>query len=291
MSRSNLALVLAALMCAIACSAEERSGEAVEHAAQRATDAPEARVERFIADFGAAWHEVRGQFDQDPFAGLERWDAAASRMDAEHFVPGASCGAQGAFSRTQADHDPRTERVLTSSVDGDRASVRTDGPHPSFSNRRVQYVYSLARSGDGWRIASVVLDEGAAAPSVGASEVPELPPPVRAGPGPDYSAVDRNAALAMLRAGELASVLLLPAELGGTDDPRNVVYVPPFVVERKRHIDLDVVRPMIDSGRVRRYTATPEYQGTSVIPIAIHIRAHDPGEFVADIAIWGASLE
>jgi hypothetical protein len=52
-----------------------------------------------------------------------------------------------------------------------------------------------------------------------------------------------------------------------------------FVVERKQHTDADMILPLIHDGRVRSYTATPRYEGSSFVPAAIEIRAFDPGEF------------
>jgi hypothetical protein len=230
--------------------------------------------------------------DSDPLRALDRWDGAIAEVDARHFVTGAGCGSQGAFSRTQADHDPETERTLSVSVHGDRATVRTDAPNRFYRNRRTQYVYALTRSSDGWRIAQLVEDEAAAkehtAESATATPPAAMAPPPAWGAGPDYSSVDVRAAKALVVTGQLTKVLLLPAELGGDEgDPRNVVYAPLFVAEQKQRIDLTIVRPMVAEGKVKRYTASPEYRGTSAIPIALHIRAYDPGEFVADIHIWG----
>lgn len=39
-----------------------------------------------------------------------------------------------------------------------------------------------------------------------------------------------------------------------------------------------------------QYTATPEYQGASFIPIAIKIVASNPGNFTTTINIWGEAL-
>ena len=51
---------------------------------------------------------------------------------------------------------------MNTSVQGDRASLRTEAPNRSFKNRKTQYVYSLVRAGNEWRIASLVEDEAAA---------------------------------------------------------------------------------------------------------------------------------
>lgn len=83
---------------------------------------------------------------------------------------------------------------------------------------------------------------------------------------------------------------LLPAEFGGTDDPRNIVYVPVGFAASKTDIDTNVIKPLVAEGKVTEYQATPEYQGKSFIPIAIRIVASNPGSFASDINIWGKAL-
>ncbi len=72
--------------------------------------------------------------------------------------------------------------------------------------------------------------------------------------------------------------------------PPNVVFVPAFAVELKSRMDLNVVRPLAEEGSVRTYTATPAYEGKSVIPISIRISATDPGRFEGTVGIWGRGL-
>ena len=113
-----------------------------------------------------------------------------------------------------------------------------------------------------------------------------------AGPnGPDFSGIDSKAkAEARLQSGELEKLLLLPAEFGGTDDPRNVVYVPRGFVAMKRNIDLNIIKPLVDGGKITEYRAMPEYEGESLVPIAIKVVASKPGSFTTDINIWGKAL-
>jgi hypothetical protein len=56
---------------------------------------------------------------------------------------------------------------------------------------------------------------------------------------------------------------------------------------REGGIDQNVVAALAAKGTVTRYSATPEYQGSSFIPTAIRIVASDPGEFSIVINIWG----
>ncbi|MGM9482508.1 hypothetical protein ACS5PN_15055 [Roseateles sp. NT4] len=110
--------------------------------------------------------------------------------------------------------------------------------------------------------------------------------------GPDYRHVDsRHKAEALYKRGELKKLLLLPMEFGGQDEPPNVVYVPAFAVELKSRLDLSTIRPMAEKGLVRKYTATPAYEGKSVVPSAIRISATEPGRFEGVVSIWGKALQ
>jgi hypothetical protein len=108
--------------------------------------------------------------------------------------------------------------------------------------------------------------------------------------GPDFSNVDIKRARVLSNEGTLAPLLLLPPEFGGSNVPQNVVFVPPWVVEQKRRIDTEIVANLVRDGHATRYAATPEYQGSSAVPIALRIRAHDPKDFQTKIAIWGDAL-
>ena len=93
-----------------------------------------------------------------------------------------------------------------------------------------------------------------------------------------------------MQSGELEKLFLLPPDFGGTDDPRNIVYVPRGFVAAKRDIDTNIIKPLIESEKITEYQATPEYQGKSFVPIAIRIVARNPGSFTTDINIWGKAL-
>jgi hypothetical protein len=109
--------------------------------------------------------------------------------------------------------------------------------------------------------------------------------------GPDFSAIDSLAkAEGLFRRGDLEKLLLMPPEFGGEDTPANTLYVPVGVADIKAGIDNNVIRPLAAEGKIRQYSAEPEYQGSSFIPIAITIEASDPGEFRTTINIWGEAL-
>ncbi len=109
--------------------------------------------------------------------------------------------------------------------------------------------------------------------------------------GPDYSTVDWQAKAAELFGrGELEKLFLMPLGLGGEDSPLNTLYVPVGVADIKAGIDSNVIGPLVADGKVTEYTASPEYQGDSFIPIAIKIVASNPGRFATTINIWGEAL-
>jgi len=110
--------------------------------------------------------------------------------------------------------------------------------------------------------------------------------------GPDFSDVDSlKQAAAMYRKGKLERMHLIPLEFGGPDNEDNVVYVPLGLTDVKRGIDLNVIGPLVQAGKVTEYKAEPEYEGESFVPIAIKITAWEPGKFTTTINIWGEALE
>jgi hypothetical protein len=113
----------------------------------------------------------------------------------------------------------------------------------------------------------------------------------KAANGPDYSAVaSLEKASCLAEKGELVRMLLLPGMFGGEDSPRNVVFVPPFAADLKQRADENIVRSLAAEGKITRYNAEPSYSGSSFVPIAITVRASDPGEFSETIKIWGDRL-
>jgi hypothetical protein len=61
-------------------------------------------------------------------------------------------------------------------------------------------------------------------------------------------------------------------------------------VEIKRSLDLNIIKPLMDEGKIKTYQATPEYLGDSFIPIAITITASGPAKFSSRIDVWGDAL-
>jgi hypothetical protein len=109
--------------------------------------------------------------------------------------------------------------------------------------------------------------------------------------GPDFSGIDSLAkAEEMYRRGDLEKLFVMPLEFGGEDITINTLYVPVGVAGIKAGIDTNVIGPLAAEGKITKYTATPEYQGKSFIPIALEIVASEPGEFRSTINIWGDAL-
>ena len=113
--------------------------------------------------------------------------------------------------------------------------------------------------------------------------------------GPDFSLIDSEQKAQQLCAqGSLVRMLLLPAAFSGSDIPENVVYVPAWLASAKEGIDLNIVRPLILDGTVEQYSATPEYDGESFVPVAVRISAWHPnypdGGFSSTLGVWGIGL-
>jgi hypothetical protein len=109
--------------------------------------------------------------------------------------------------------------------------------------------------------------------------------------GPDFSKIDSLAkAEELFQRGELEKLFLVPLEFGGQDTSLNTLYVPVGIAAIKSDIDNNVIARLAANGKATKYSALPEYQGKSRIPIAIEIVASDPGEFSTKISIWGKAL-
>ncbi|OCB52012.1 hypothetical protein A5722_30000 [Mycobacterium vulneris] len=115
--------------------------------------------------------------------------------------------------------------------------------------------------------------------------------------GPDFSMVDSAEKAEQLCAqGQLERVLLTPAEFGGPDHVRNVVYCPVGSAAAKADVDLNIVASLFREGKVQMYSAVPIYEGVSFVPVAVDISAWHPespdtGAFNARVAMWGSALQ
>ena len=107
--------------------------------------------------------------------------------------------------------------------------------------------------------------------------------------GPNFSGIDsQEKAEELFRRGELEKLFLMPLEFGGQDMPLDVLYVPIGVAGVKSGIDNNIIGPLVAEGTISQYTATPEYQGNSFIPIAIEkvqVRSGDPSRLCGLAAV------
>ncbi len=105
----------------------------------------------------------------------------------------------------------------------------------------------------------------------------------------DFASINSlKSAQAGARQGLLARVFLLPAELGGSDVPENIVYVP---VESKNIKD-QFTRELLDlyrSGSINKVSVVPSYKGDSFVPSQILVSAwldEKPLHYERVINIW-----
>lgn len=92
--------------------------------------------------------------------------------------------------------------------------------------------------------------------------------------------IERSAAarteLARLRAaGAVQKVLLVPAEMGGADEPANVVWLPPACAREKQNFDRRVQQQW-GRGVAVEYAAVPSYEDGAV-PARLALTARGPG--------------
>ena len=79
----------------------------------------------------------------------------------------------------------------------------------------------------------------------------------------DFSNVTSNAiAVQLSEQGKLEKLWMLPAALGGKDDPKNVVYVPPGASALKGQFTDTLVR-CVQAGLINKLAIVPEYRGNS----------------------------
>lgn len=107
--------------------------------------------------------------------------------------------------------------------------------------------------------------------------------------GPDFSDITSKAAAnRLVRQGRLVKIQLFPAELGGTNDPRNILYIPP-AVEEARQLLIGTLRRFIEEDLIDSLDVQAEYKGTSIIPTRIHFVAkHSRGgpPFEGVVEVW-----
>jgi hypothetical protein len=81
-----------------------------------------------------------------------------------------------------------------------------------------------------------------------------------------------NAQLEELKSrGLVQQCFLLPLKLGGVDEPKNIVWLPPKCAEIKLQIDAVAEGQVHSSGQKIQYSAVPDFDGSSPIPRIIAI--------------------
>jgi hypothetical protein len=76
----------------------------------------------------------------------------------------------------------------------------------------------------------------------------------------------------LMSRGAVREVLLLPAELGGIREPRNITYLPPDAMAEKLAFDAKVHQAIAAGDKVN-YEAVPQYEGNSFVPATLRLSA------------------
>lgn len=144
---------------------------------------------------------------------------------------------------------------------------------------------------------------GKVAVSIQADTTNERPAPERTGsafaePGasraatrPDFSDVrSRDQAERLAAEGKLVKMYLFPTELGGQDDSRNVVFVPPATRDTQRML-IGTLQRLMKEGQINKLTVDPAYRGDSLVPTRVvyhasHSQRPEAGQFEPAIEIW-----
>ncbi|AQR74890.1 hypothetical protein BXU08_15590 [Sphingomonas sp. LM7] len=92
----------------------------------------------------------------------------------------------------------------------------------------------------------------------------------------------------LLAFGSLVKIYLFPTNLGGDDDPRNIVYVTPDAAEAHAAI-VGRLRRFVQGHEENELEIRPEYKGGSIVPTRIHfIASHRSGgeRFEEEVRVW-----
>lgn len=72
--------------------------------------------------------------------------------------------------------------------------------------------------------------------------------------------------------GAVRKCFLISEMFGGTDDPRNVVWLPPASIQEKERFD-ERVREAVEQGEIVHYSARPLYDDLSHVPAQVVLAA------------------
>lgn len=95
-------------------------------------------------------------------------------------------------------------------------------------------------------------------------------------PDVERSAAARAELARLQAAGAVEKVLLVPAEMGGADEPANVVWLPPACAREKQNFDRRVQQQW-GRGVAVEYAAVPSYDGDGTVPVRLALTARGPG--------------
>lgn len=90
----------------------------------------------------------------------------------------------------------------------------------------------------------------------------------------------RTRAAALCEYGMLTAVYLIPTQWGGSDEMKNILFLPPEAAKRKEELD---ARLWSRYGSKHAYQAQANYRSDSVIPCSIEIKV---GEESDQLVIW-----
>ncbi len=108
-------------------------------------------------------------------------------------------------------------------------------------------------------------------------------------PTSDFSSVDTpEKVLGLVQQEELFEVLLLPTELGGKNEPKNIVFVPEDILETHQNYTENVLY-FVNTKQINSLEVQPIYKGNSFVPSQIRMigkHSVENRKFIMVINIW-----
>ena len=115
-------------------------------------DSPEDRVKAFISHWHEQWSKARNKMGKD--VDFDYWGNQISEVDEIHFITGRSSGSRNSFG-SQADYDPKTEKITECEINGEIAQVFTELYEEATKSSKY-HVYDLAYDTEkGWKITRI----------------------------------------------------------------------------------------------------------------------------------------
>lgn len=85
--------------------------------------------------------------------------------------------------------------------------------------------------------------------------------------------------------GGLQALYCIPTELGGGTGEENILFLPAYAAEQKYAVDEKLVE-MKNRGVLTGFSIQPQYEGESLVPTEIMVKAEGPEEFEKNIIVW-----